>query len=145
MMHVPPMFLSEWREFPSAPCLAKKKNFMTARVSMLLKLRASSNMLPFNLCKKKNFRHMNRPFFPTTLAIPSDDIGKWVGLRAYQHPLVYPFFLIYMLVTMLRRRNTNQHTKTEEQHDNKNSVLSRSPHLRTQTRLDKENTHCQHT
>jgi len=36
------MFLSEWREFPSAPCLAgKKKNFMTARFSMLLKSRAS--------------------------------------------------------------------------------------------------------
>jgi len=31
------MFLSEWREFPSAPCLA----LMTARVSMLLKPRAS--------------------------------------------------------------------------------------------------------
>ena len=35
------MFLSEWREFPSAPCLAEKNNLMTARVSMLLKLRAS--------------------------------------------------------------------------------------------------------
>ena len=35
------MFLSEWREFPSAPCLAEKKNLMTARVSMLLKSRAS--------------------------------------------------------------------------------------------------------
>ena len=36
------MFLSEWREFPSAPSLEeeKKKNLMTARVSMLLKLRA---------------------------------------------------------------------------------------------------------
>jgi len=34
------MFLSEWREFPSAPCLAKK-NLITARVSMLLKSRAS--------------------------------------------------------------------------------------------------------
>ena len=32
------MFLSEWREIPAAPCLAKKKkNLMTARVSMLLK------------------------------------------------------------------------------------------------------------
>jgi len=31
-------FLSEWREFPSAPCLAgEKKNLMTASVSMLLK------------------------------------------------------------------------------------------------------------
>ena len=35
------MFLSEWHEFPSAPCLAeKKKILMTARVSML-KPRAS--------------------------------------------------------------------------------------------------------
>jgi len=29
------MFLSEWREFPSAPCVAGKKHLMTARVSML--------------------------------------------------------------------------------------------------------------
>ena len=35
------MFLSEWREFPSAPCLAGKRNLMTTRVSMLLKSRAS--------------------------------------------------------------------------------------------------------
>jgi len=25
MVHVPLMFISEWREFPSAPCLAEKK------------------------------------------------------------------------------------------------------------------------
>ena len=35
------MFLSEWREFPSTPCLAWKKNSMTARVSTLLKSHAS--------------------------------------------------------------------------------------------------------
>ena len=36
------MFMSEWHEFPSAPCLARKKrNLMTARVSMLSKSRAS--------------------------------------------------------------------------------------------------------
>ena len=35
------MFLPNWREFPSAPCLAEKRNLMTARVSMLLKSRAS--------------------------------------------------------------------------------------------------------
>jgi len=36
------MFLSEWREFPLAPCLAgKKRNLMTAHVSMLLKSLAS--------------------------------------------------------------------------------------------------------
>jgi len=72
------MFLSEWREFPSAPCLAGKKNLMTARVSMLLKSRASPDMLPFSLCNKKRLeiRHTNRPLFPTTLSIPSYDIGK---------------------------------------------------------------------
>jgi len=53
------MFLSEWREFPSAPCLAGKK-LMTARVSMLLKSRAS--LMCF------------RPF------------SFLVGLRTYQDP-----------------------------------------------------------
>jgi len=73
------MFLSECREFPSATCLAgKKKNLMTARVSMLLKSRASSDVLPFSLCNEKilAIRHMNRPIFPTTLSILSYDIGK---------------------------------------------------------------------
>ena len=36
--------LSEWREFPLAPCLAGK-NLMTARVSMLLKSYASMTCL----------------------------------------------------------------------------------------------------
>jgi len=51
---------------------------MTARVLMLLKSRASPDMLLFSLCNKKRFaiRHMNRPLFPTTLSIPSYDIGK---------------------------------------------------------------------
>ena len=31
---------------------------------------------------------MNRPLFPTTLSILSYDIGKYVGLRIYQHPHV---------------------------------------------------------
>ena len=36
---------------------------MTARVSVLLKSRASPDMLPFSLCNKKILviRHMNRP------------------------------------------------------------------------------------
>ena len=90
MVHVPPnMFLSEWREFPSVPCLAKKKKNLTARVSMLLKSRASPDMLHFSLCNKKRLaiRHVNRrPFFPTTLSIPSYGIGKFFELRTYQHP-----------------------------------------------------------
>ena len=43
------MFLSEWREFLSAPCLAgKKKPLMIARVLMVLKSRAS--LICFRAC-----------------------------------------------------------------------------------------------
>ena len=78
MVHVPIMFLSEWLEFPRPLALQKKKNLMTARVSMFLKSHASPDMLLFNLCNKKRLaiRHMNRPLFPTTRSIPSYDIGK---------------------------------------------------------------------
>jgi len=76
MVHVPLMFLSEWREFPSAPRLAEKKNLMTAHVFMLLKSRASPDVLPFSLCNKKTLaiQHMNRPLFQMTLSILSYDI-----------------------------------------------------------------------
>ena len=96
MVHVPLMFLSEWREFPQATCVAGKKNLMTARVSMLLKSRPSPDMFPFSLCNKKRLaiRRMNRPLFPTTLSTPSSDIGKQVGLRSYQHPLIHRRILI---------------------------------------------------
>jgi len=69
----------------------QEKGLMTARVSMLLKSRASPDMLPFNLCNKKRLaiRHMNRPLFPTTLSIPSDDIGNYARLRTNQHPFVF--------------------------------------------------------
>ena len=67
---------------------------MIARVSMLLKSRASPDMLRFSLCNKKRLaiRHMNRPLFPTTLSIPSYDIEKQVGLRTYQQPLAMVAF-----------------------------------------------------
>jgi hypothetical protein len=67
MMHVPLMFLSEWREFPWAPCLAgEKKNLTIALVSMLLKTRALPDLLPFSLCNKKRLaiRHMNNEQTP---------------------------------------------------------------------------------
>jgi len=83
MVHVPLMFLSEWREFPSAPCLAGKKKLMKLRVSMSLKSRASPDMLPFSLCNKKELEigHMNRPLFPTTLSIPLVDCCVLKGLN----------------------------------------------------------------
>ena len=71
MVHVRLMFLSEWREFTSVPCLARGGggNLMTARVSMVLKSCASPDILPFSLCNKKRLAilHMNRP-------PPSNDI-----------------------------------------------------------------------
>jgi len=78
MVHVRLIFLSEWSKFPSAPCLGQKENLMTARVSMLLKSRASPDMLPFSLCNKKSLaiRHMKRLLFLTTLSIPFYDMGK---------------------------------------------------------------------
>ena len=98
MVHVPLMFISERHEFPSAPCLAEKKNLMIARVSMLFISRArhltrflsTSVRFKNKKLKKKRFaiRHMNTPLFPMTLSIPSYDIGKDVGLRTYQHPYV---------------------------------------------------------
>jgi hypothetical protein len=53
---------------------------MTARVSMVLKSRASPDMLPFSLCTKKRLAilHMNRLFISTTLSIPSYSIGNYV-------------------------------------------------------------------
>ena len=90
MMYVPLTFLSEWREFPSASCLSEKKNLMTARVSMSLKWRTSPNILPFSLCNKKRLatQHTDRPLLRTTQSIPSYDIGKEVGIKTYQHPLI---------------------------------------------------------
>ena len=70
--------LSEWRQFPLRPCLAGKKNSI-ARVSMLLKSRASPDMLPLASVTRKDLQFgtwTDPPPFPKTLSIPSYDIGK---------------------------------------------------------------------
>jgi hypothetical protein len=46
---------------------------------------------------------VKRLLFPTTLSIPSYDIGKYVGLRTYQHPLV--------LTPSIGYENDDSHTK----------------------------------
>ena len=55
-----------WISFSPLPC--RKKNLI-ARVSMLLKLHTSPDMLPFSLCNKKRLviRHMNRPLSNDTI------------------------------------------------------------------------------
>jgi hypothetical protein len=87
MVHVSLTILSEWHEFPSAPCFARGGGgLMTAGISMLLKSRASPDMLPFSLCNKKRLaiRHMNRLLFPKTLSIPPYDreVGRAKDLSA---------------------------------------------------------------
>ena len=52
-------------------------------------------------------RHRNRPLFPTTLSIPSHDIGVYVGLRTYQfranfkYPKVYVYCTTVQMFTLL--------------------------------------------
>jgi len=66
-------FRMTWISFGALPC--REKNLMTARVSMLLKSRASPDMLPFSVCNKDRLaiRHKNRHLFPTKISIPSYD------------------------------------------------------------------------
>jgi len=87
------MFLSGWREFPLVPCLAGKKNLMTAHVSMLLKLRALPDMLPFSLYNKKRLAiwHKNRLFFPITPSVLQHwAVGQAKDLSAPPHKISLP-------------------------------------------------------
>ena len=62
---------------------------MTARVSVLLKSRASPDILPFRLCNKEilAIRHMDRPLFATTMdsVLRHREVGRANNLSA---PLV---------------------------------------------------------
>jgi hypothetical protein len=71
-------FHSHTPRIKTKPKTLSRQNLKTDRVSMLLKSRASPDMLPFSRCNKKRLaiRQMNRPLFPTTLSIPSYDIRK---------------------------------------------------------------------
>jgi len=100
MVHVPLMFLSEWREFPSTPCLAGKKNLMTARVSMLLKLRASPDMLPFSICNKKktcNSAHEQIPLSNDTIdsVLRHREVGRANDLSS---PPLIQFWLLSLKI-----------------------------------------------
>jgi len=66
------------------PC--RKRNLMAACVSILLKSRASPDMLPFSLCKKNRFaiRYVNRPLFPNTIdsLLRHQEVGRAENLSA---------------------------------------------------------------
>ena len=95
MMRVPLMFLPEWCEFPLGPCLAGKKNLMTARISMLLKSRMSPDMLPFSLCSKKRLAiwQMNRPPISDTIdsVLRQWEVGQAKNLPASPRILFVAF------------------------------------------------------
>jgi len=75
-----------WIFFGALPC-RKKTWWQLASRCCWNRARRLTCLL--SLCSKKRLaiRHINRRLFPTTLSVPSYDIGKWVGLRTYQHPL----------------------------------------------------------
>jgi hypothetical protein len=68
MVYVPVIFLSEWRELPSTPCVAGK-HLVISRNSMLFKLRTSPDVLHVSVCKIKTLaiRHVRAPFPTTTI------------------------------------------------------------------------------
>jgi hypothetical protein len=77
---------------------------MTARVSMLLKSRASPNMLPFILCNKKRLaiRHMNRPPLSndTIDSVRHREVGRAKDLseppRTYIHIYIHTYIRTYI-------------------------------------------------
>ena len=63
-----------WNYFGAVPC--RKKNLMTASPCCWNRARRLTCFLSASVNKKRlAIRHMNRPLFPTTLSIPSYDIG----------------------------------------------------------------------
>jgi hypothetical protein len=65
----------------------EKKNLMTTRVSMLLKSRASPDMLPFSLCNKKrleNLAHEQTPLPKDTVdsVLRNGEVGRAKDLSA---------------------------------------------------------------
>ena len=83
-----PMFVRmAWIFFGALPC--RKIKYDSSRLHVVEIARVAWHA-SFSL------RNNKRLAIPTTLSIPSYDIGKYVGLRTYQHPLV----------TIVRNTNT---------------------------------------
>ena len=56
MVHVPLMFMSEWREFSSVPCLAGKKKLDDRSRLPVVEIARVPDMLPFSFCNKKDLQ-----------------------------------------------------------------------------------------
>ena len=79
MVHVPLMLLPEWREFPSAPCLAGKQKTwwqLASRCCWNGARRLTCFLSASVTIRDLQFRTWTDPYFPTTLSILSYDIEK---------------------------------------------------------------------
>ena len=114
------MFLSGWREFPSAPCFAKKKS-VTARISMLLKSRESltcfrAGFLPGRANDLSALRYYVTSLYDLCATFPN-------GLIAPSFKAELQFFIVHLpledVITKLTRNDGNRgmewHSTSEEQ------------------------------
>jgi len=92
------MFLSEWLEFPSAPCVVEeKKNLMTARVSMLLKSPRpwhASELVSF-LFGLRTHRHSGTPIARMN-NFRLRHIGLALSLSIYIYIYIYISYAIFL-------------------------------------------------
>ena len=86
MVHVPLMFLPEWREFLSAPCLAGGGGGTWWQLFSPCCWNRARRLTCF-LSASVTRKDLQLGTW-TTLSIPSYEIGKNVGIRTYQHPLM---------------------------------------------------------
>ena len=133
LVRVSLMFLSEWREFPSTPCLAEKKKLHDSsrldvvEISMLLKSRTSPEMLPFSLCNKKktcNSAHEQTPLSNDTIdfVLRHRELGRAKDLSA-------PILLPVCHFSSVRKMNVPHQIKKlcNLKQYNTNRIISNSP------------------
>ena len=100
MVHVPLMFLSEWREFPSAPCLSGKKldDSSCLDVVEIARVALHASFQPLQQEKTCSSAHEQTHLSNDTTysALRQWEVGRAKDLSA-QHVL----FMIMMLVTVV--------------------------------------------
>ena len=86
MLHVPLMFLSEWREFPSAPCLAEKKLYDSSRLHVveIARVARHASFQPLQQEKTSNSAHEQAPFSNYTIdsVLRHREVGRAKDLSA---------------------------------------------------------------
>jgi len=99
LAHVPLMFLSEWRVFPSAPCLAKKKLNDSSRFDVIEIARVAWHASFQLLLQEKTYNsvHEQTPLSNDTIdsVLRHRELGRAKDLLAL--PRTYVLFLLYLL------------------------------------------------